>query len=173
MNRSHAPHSPLSACKDKHAASFPKRLRPSDSTPLASLIQDTGEEARCYRVIRETYPITKSVLISHLERLWFNCGAEYRFIHSTPDPHEKPLIRFPPREDHGQEFHPVPAFRWPRTDADRTVYLSSQAVIASTSNAVAFSDAPPVPDLLVGDTGPSERSLSPPHFYFISWSGRC
>ncbi len=85
----------------------PKRVRSFGVPPIVAPIQDLGEEARCHRVVLETHPITKTELVAHLDKLWFNCGAEYQFLHCTSDPFEMPLLRFPPRGRPDRAFHPL------------------------------------------------------------------
>ncbi len=84
-----------------------KHPRSLEDPPLTNPVQNLREEARCHGVVLETHPITETELISHLEQLWFSCGAEYQFLHSTSNPFDMPLLRFPPRDRPDKAFHPI------------------------------------------------------------------
>ncbi len=112
-----------------------KRLRSSDVPPILAPIQDLREEARYHRVVLETQPITKTELVAHLDKLWFSCGAEYQFFHSTSNPFEMPLLRFPPRGRPDRAFHPLLHGSILRDAAASSLYpQTSQSVIRPSSS---------------------------------------
>ena len=122
----------------------PKRVRSTDVHSIVAPIQDLGEEARCHRVVLETHLITKTELVAHLDKLWFNCGAEYQFLHSTSDPFEMPLLRFPPRDRPDRAFHPLLSSVALRTVEDPTLRVPASPFVvfspSSIPSAVAVSE---------------------------------
>ena len=131
MKRSPSSSSPQEGIHDSPT----KRLRSSDVPPIVAPIQDLTEGARCHRVVLETHPITKTELVAHLDKLWFSCGAEYQFLHSTSDPFEMPLLRFPPRDRPDGVFHPLLHESILRDATASSLYPQiSQSVISSSSS---------------------------------------
>ena len=108
-----------------------KRRRLSVLPRQSGPIEEVGEEAVCYRVVLETLPIKKSVLVQHLEDLWFNCGAEYQFIHLTPNYLDMSLIRYPPRTHNGCELFSLSLTRPSQEGIPSLITINIQILFSS------------------------------------------